>query len=139
MLTYHASPHLFEFPDYDLVCANRENHANGNLGLWVSMSPDWISGFGSNIYSLEVSGITKDLPLKTLSQWDKDSPNDPDFYSNMRQSLLNEGVTFLRLVEIDGRSDMGIVIDFKAISSFKRINQLAPAPTPTIRSARNRI
>jgi hypothetical protein len=40
MFMFHASSHLYHRPDYDLLSANRTNHANGALGLWVSHSAD---------------------------------------------------------------------------------------------------
>lgn len=118
---YHASDHEFDFPSYERMAANKTGHDNGLLGLWVSVKPDWITGFGSTVYAMEIEGVSKDLPIRDLKQWAHDHWNDPDFYKRVRRQLIAEGVAYLILVELDGRSEMGVVVDLGAIRNFRRM------------------
>jgi hypothetical protein len=133
---YHASPHKFEFPDYELLTKNKSNHDNGLLGLWVATESDWIKGFGKNVYSLNIEGVSQNLSIQDLHAWANEA-DGPQFYEHMRATLMAQGIDYLRLVEIDGRSDMGIVLNFQAIGSFSDFSdteydrsapQRAPAP-----------
>jgi len=72
--------------------------------------------------------VVKDLPIEELSQWSKQS-SDVDFYELKRKELLDQGVQYLRLVELNGRSVMGVVLDFDAIKHFIP----ADRPVETIR------
>ncbi len=133
---FHASKHAFDFPDVGLLNANRENHANGALGLWVSKQSDWIKSFGSNLYEVAFTGTVLDLPVGQLAQWGRGHPGD-GFFQQHREELLRQGVAYIRVVEIDGRSDMGIVVDFAAIEQFKRLSgselaRQAEGPSPGV-------
>lgn len=122
MLTlYHASPHLFRKPTYDALVRNRSNHANGNLGLWFSTSPDWIKGFGIHVYSFQLAddaaqtGI--DISIGDLKQMDTLCFEERD-YQEKRIELMSQGHQFIRIIEKNGLFDMGIVLDFDIISDF---------------------
>lgn len=118
---FHASPHRFERPDYAMIRANRVNHANGHLGLWVASGDNaWVRKFGGHLYRLELEGRVQDLPIETLSRWSRE---EPGWYGTQRKQLLDEGVAYLRVVEQDGRSDMGIVIDLDAICRFEIVSE----------------
>jgi hypothetical protein len=116
---FHASKHAYEAPDYDFLAANRENHQNGLLGLWVSAKSDWITGFGEHVYAVEFDGESIDLTVAELMQWSRQT--DDDFYVQKRNELLAQGVTYIRLIEQDGRSEMGVVVNFSAIQKFQPI------------------
>ena len=116
---FHASKHAYEAPDYDFLAANRENHQNGLLGLWVSAKSDWITGFGEHVYAVEFDGESIDLTVGELMQWSR--ATDDDFYVQKRNELLAQGVTYIRLIEQDGRSEMGVVVNFSAIQKFQPI------------------
>ncbi len=114
MIVYHASKHKFSFPDYKKLVANRENHGNGNLGLWCSIRTDWIKGFGKYTYKLDV----RDAKSKTISvnQLMKFAP-DNDFVKK-RDELLEQGYEVLKIMESSGSVDMIVVLDFSAIGLF---------------------
>lgn len=116
---YHASPHAMGFPCYKLIRSNTSNHANGLLGLWVAASADWIKPFGDQMYSLVVSGSVMDIGVGTLQKLRHD--DEPDFYAEIRNMLLAKGVEYLRVMELDGQSHMGIVLNFEAIKSFELV------------------
>lgn len=120
---FHASRHEFDFPDYDMLTANITNHDNGLLGLWVAKNDDWIEGFGGNIYSVKIEGETADLSIEELQSWCNKHDNEKDFYVQKRNEFLKNGISYIHLIECNGRSDMGIVIDFSAIKEFKILRQ----------------
>lgn len=120
---FHASKHEFDFPDIGHSAANRENHANGALGLWVATQPDWIGEFGPHLYEVRVTGKVLDVPIDQFSRWGGRYGVDArdDYFAQRRQELLEAGVSYIRVVELDGRSDMGVVVDLAAIEQFKRL------------------
>lgn len=81
-----------------------------------------------------------DLSVSQLHQWSEKNEGDAEFYAKKRRELLAQGFSYIRLVESGGESDMGVVIDFDAIKSFKPTNVLtaellerktaSPAPRP---------
>lgn len=122
MLTlYHASPHLFGKPSYDALVQNRLNHANGNLGLWFSTSVAWISGFGNNVYSFQIANESLkngiDISIGNLKEMDNLFFEEKD-YQEKRIELISQGYQFIRIIENNGRFDMGIVLDFDIIYNF---------------------
>lgn len=100
------------------MLANTSNHANSLLGLWVATQNDWIKSFGDNIYDVVVDGQAVDLLVSELYKWSSVDNHGPQFYIAKRQELLGKGVDYLRVVEDDGRSMMGIVLNFDAIKCF---------------------
>ena len=127
---FHASPNTFAFPDYALLTTNQLNHDNGLLGLWVATESDWIESFGTHVYAVEITGNSQDLTLSQLVDWDR-KKNDPAFYRSQRQAYLDQGIDFLRLIETDGRSAMGIVLNFDAISAFQPMDAHADMDSVT--------
>lgn len=113
-LMFHASKHVFDIPVYEQIAVNRENHANGLLGLWVSHKSDWIAGFGEHLYEIEFSGSVYDLTIAELASW---CDNEDGFYLTKRKELLDKGFSYMRLIESDGRSEMGVIINFNSIQS----------------------
>jgi len=120
-IMFHASPHEFKFPVYDLLIKNTTNHDNSVLGLWVSSRTDWIGGFGENFYKVDIDARSIDRSVVELRQWAVENPNEPYFYTEQRQRLLLDEVDYIRVVESDGRSEMGIVLNFNAIMAFIHI------------------
>ncbi len=119
---FHASKHSFSAPDLELLAKNREGHANGALGLWVAKKSDWIEGFGEHLYEVRIKGTIEDLSIEELSKWANQS-SDADFYEFKRSALMARGVQYLRLAESDGRSEMGVLLDFGAIECFQSVPQ----------------
>ena len=63
-----------------------------------------------------------DLPLEQLAKWAAEE-QDEDFYEGKRTGLLARGIGYIRLIELDGRSKMGVVVDLAAISQFRPVAQ----------------
>jgi hypothetical protein len=119
MKVFHATPHDFDFPDYEKIRGNMTGHANGMLGLWVGVESDWIEGFGSTIYEIELQNPNvEELSICQLAAWCR---HDHEFHEARRLEYLNRGVDYVRLVEQDGRSDMGILVNFAVIASFQKM------------------
>ena len=118
MIGYHNSKHKFSKPCYEMVKKNRENHGNGELGLWYSTTNDWQKGFGGICYTFEVLGKELRLPFKVFQDlcYSEDSPT---FYEDQRNQWLKEGYAFLSIIEQNGREAMGIVLDFGAITYWE--------------------
>jgi hypothetical protein len=127
---HHASQHDFDFPDFEKITANTTNHINGFLGLWVSVQTDWIEGFGERIYEMDVVGECRDMPVSELAKWNRQDQGEPDFYARIRETMLEEGVAYLRLIELDGRSEMGVVLDLSAIQHFRRMDAPSKSANP---------
>lgn len=120
MKLFHASKHEFDFPDYDQITSNMTGHANGMLGLWVAVKNDWIESFGGVLYEVDLKDpVVRDVTIDELSSW---SHHDEEYHKDLRDKYILDGVDFLRLVETDGRSAMGVVVNFDAIESFSRMN-----------------
>lgn len=122
---YHASPYVFTFPSYDDLVRNRQNHLNGNLGLWCAFKNNWISGFGQNVYRVVLTdrAVKFDLTVEQLSQYSRTSVNDPQFFSQYRTRKIADGYQYLNIVEHDGSIGMIVVMDFDCIEDFHRINE----------------
>lgn len=118
---YHASKFVFDFPDYNQIVKNNisgGNHENGCLGLWVANDSSWISGFGRNVYKVDVKDMhATDVSVSELSRYARDQYD----YLMLRQSLVESGYNTIRIVENDGRSEMCVIIDFRCIFNFERI------------------
>lgn len=139
MKYYHASNHNYEFPTYEDLIKNRTNHANGNLGLWISAKNNWISGFGKNIYEVDVDEADiKVIAFSQVVQWEKDFTDKVDgaldydtkelyacaYYQTLRLELLKKHqVKVLMFKEANGSIEMGIVMDFSAIKEFKNMTE----------------
>lgn len=121
MIFYHASKHAYDFPDYNKLTKNRENHLNGNLGLWVASKNDWISGFGNIIYEVEIDDKDVSIILVDhLFSWEKENDMSEDYYINLRIKLL-EKYKSVAFIENSGSVGMGIILDFSVIKSFKPV------------------
>lgn len=119
VITYfHSSIHNFDYPNLELMKANRANHPNGALGLWFGTEPKWLASFGDNLYSFEVPKSCESLVLSIsiILKWARTRDFD---YIHKRQELLSKGVRLLQVREIDGRIDMGIVLDLTCIQNWK--------------------
>lgn len=123
MHVYHRSHHVFNFPSIDEIERNLTGSMNGLLGLWVTFKDeDWAKGFGDILYSMDVDlrkNTVRHLKVGDLSKMGL----DPEPYREFRAKLLAEGVDFLYLLEGSGESHMGIVINFEAISNFRRVRE----------------
>lgn len=118
---FHASKHIFETPDYELLATNRSGHENGLLGLWVAKSKEWIQGFGPHIYELEIIGECLEITVEQLRSWGRECEGNPGGWLRKRGELLSDGIDYLKVVEFGGRVDMAIVINFTSIRQFDRI------------------
>ena len=118
---YHGSRHKFDFPEYHQCVEQRSNHRNGELGLWFSMSPEWIGGFGEFVYVFDADYTSPYvLPLHELAKW----ANVEDFdYRQKRLDLLALGHDLILLEEKDGSVDMGVVLDFSTIKNFQLLRK----------------
>lgn len=121
---YHATDSVIASPFYDDLydsVLSKGSHPNGVLGLWVSNSPTWLKGFGSNLYALDIEGTSEDLPIEELSKLSNprlDHEDAVEFHAAYRFQLLRRGIQYCKVIETDGRSDMAIVCDFSAIHSW---------------------
>lgn len=131
MKMYHASNHEFEFPDYQNLIKNISGHSNGHLGLWVSVEHDWIRGFGPHLYEIEFDGTAIELSVSELQNLCTDPNCRPgassnseylarQFFINTRAKWLDEKIDYMRLIEQDGVSAMGVIVNFNCIISFKK-------------------
>ena len=107
------------------------------MGLWFSFKKDWISGFGHNIYNIELEDneITI-LNVEDLFLWEKtankliSSDNNVDnekllenYYLNLRQELLKK-YKAVAFKELNGIVGMGIILDFSVIKTFSLQSKL---------------
>ena len=131
---YHASPDLFREPSYSKCLQNRKNHENGNLGLWFSMEPSWIKGFGGNIYQFDINDAGGDKSIEVtceqLFEWNLKKFNHVD-YQNKRLQLIQQGYDFIKVIENGGFFKMGIVLNFDAIINFSLMVEKTTEPLVT--------
>jgi hypothetical protein len=126
MKYYHASAHTYEFPSYEELIKNRTNHANGNMGLWFAVKSDWITGFGGNVYEVEIDeNNISIIPFDECVKWEKNSSKDSEeaaclYYQNLRKEMMTTHKAIL-FQELSGELAMGIVLDFSVIKDFKKV------------------
>lgn len=126
---FHASNHEFDRPDYDKMAALMTGHPNGRLGLWIANCDDWIHGFGRSVYEVNIDGKAQNLSIDQLSSWNNEDDGNPDFYVNLRNQFLSQNIDVLHLVELNGKSEMSIVINFDAITRFELMSEVqSPRP-----------
>jgi hypothetical protein len=94
-----------------------------------------MGSFGSHLYDVEICADTQDVSLTQLVQWSRDDAHRSDtdsqaFYRGVRAKMVAEGCDYLRLVENDGVSHMGVVLNFDAITSFKLATSKSSVPAP---------
>jgi hypothetical protein len=116
MIAYHFSHHVFNRPDYAQIRANRTNHENGALGLWVAMEDTWARGFGENKYTICFDDSQAyQLPVHKLSLM----RFDEEQFSQMRDNLMEKGYKVIHIVESSGSIDMMVIMDFDCIIDIK--------------------
>lgn len=123
MIVYHNSPHLFDFPVYELIVQNRTNHGNGELGLWFATSNSWQEGFGSYCYEVTLKEDTKIIHIDA-SEFAKMCYDEshPTYYQEWRLDYMSKGHHVICLKERYDTVDMGIILDFGCIACFERLS-----------------
>ena len=112
---FHATSHELKELNYDTLLSHRTNHANGALGLWCAFSSDWIKGFGDKTYEVTVEGSCYNMTIKDLSQL-ANTFHGADEYTKKRAELLDQGYSFIKLLEKDGSCEIFVVLDFTKAS-----------------------
>ncbi|MCP4989204.1 MAG: hypothetical protein GY928_25045 [Colwellia sp.] len=120
MIGYHNSKHTFDKPCYEMIKKNRENHGNGNLGLWYSTTNSWQKGFGGVGYKLEVIGKELRMDFKDFQKLCY-GREGVAFFIEQRDVWLSEGYSYLSIIEHSGINAMGIVLDLDAIVSWEKL------------------
>lgn len=118
---YHGSSHEFSFPNYSEVTKNSSNHDNSVIGLWVGVKQNLATSFGSLCYELEIQGTTADITIDELVKWSRTYTEKSDYVKKRDEFLLLE-IDYVNIVESNGISYMGIIINFESIKSFKKIS-----------------
>lgn len=108
---YHATDSVIERLDYAHLLQHINDHDNGGLGLWCSFNPDWIGSFGSRVYEVAVDGKPYDMSIDELAQLSQTYRGVED-YTRLRNKLLLDGYHLIRILEVDGRCGMFVVLDF---------------------------
>ena len=123
MLYYHGTNSVFA--QFNIDCDVRPDAAsNGHLGIWLAIEKTLAYKFGRYCLAVEVQiGKAYDMPIDELSRMHqhclKVCPNldeaeadgfERKFYTEKRLGLLEAGYDFIRVVEVNGRSDMGVCL-----------------------------
>jgi hypothetical protein len=112
---FHKTSSKIYVPDYDKLLVSISNHGNGALGLWyANEDKEWAGGFGSNVYEF---GIKNPKPYNmTVTELRGLGRNGlVDEFTRYRNMLMKENFNYIKIIESDGRCDMGVVLDFNAI------------------------
>lgn len=140
MMGYHASPFEFKFPDLHKAKDARFSngpHNNGGLGLWIDFDPraSYLHNFGKYLYSVEMR-VLKDYRVANTTIGSLSRLRDQQDIDEYRDSLLEDGIAVLRIVEGDGSICQAIVINFLEIRVFKLVDPYSiPVPKLNSRSA----
>lgn len=113
-IAYHATDHIYDSVDYELLIKNRKNHLNGVLGLWCGMKNDWIKGFGKYIYEVHYSGKSYDMSINELAGYAHRNIDEGQ-YREIREKLLSEGYDYISIIEKNNECDMIVVLNFDSI------------------------
>ncbi len=105
---YHYSNQKWDRPDIKKIISKRTNHDNGNLGLWCATSnAEWAKGFGRYTYELDIGmNACKDITVDEL----RNIAPDAD-YLKVRNQLIRDGYKVLRIIEVDDRCEMLVMLD----------------------------
>jgi len=130
---YHASDRKFDRPCTMESKFRRDldssRHVNGSLGIWVTTDPNEKSkdAYGKYLYEFEVDlkpdqvgtyGISQ---LRSLSSF-AETKTDAEFaHLQLRDQWLSLGLKFINLLEHDGKSKLGIILDNRVISRWELI------------------
>lgn len=117
---FHASNSEFEWPCYASVKANRTGHENGLLGLWCGVEGDWVENFGAIKYEIQAAGLIRQIEIGALTNMG----GDPQYFERVREALLHDGCEILRIVELDGRSAMSIIVNLGCIHSCEKLMEV---------------
>ena len=112
---YHASNHLFDKPDIEIIKRNRKNHENGMLGLFFSTTKDkWFHTFGKYIYHITIPKHFTPLimPLDEFMKLSRaDSGNVEEYFAYHRDRFLKSGIDYILIEEANGGFSMGVFIN----------------------------
>ena len=123
MLYYHGTNSIFE--QFNINCQVRPDAAgNGHLGIWLARETLLASKFGRYCLAVDVQiGKAYDMPIDELSRMHqhclKVCPQleeaeadafERKFYTEKRLGLIDAGYDFINVVEVNGRSDMGVCL-----------------------------
>lgn len=125
MFIYHNSNTKFAFPSHESIIKNRTGHVNGVLGLWFANNTKWNDSFGVYTYEIEIHDSSVSLiSVNDLMSWEKNiskqyiNENDKEkAYLELREKLL-KNYSVLQIQELDGRYEMGIILNFDSIVKF---------------------
>lgn len=123
---WHSTPYKFEGKlTAETARQRRQNHPNGELGLWLTIVEDhWsIRRYGGNLYQVELSpdNITGVMTITELMGWAREFHTTED-YKQKRQQLVSAGLDILLVKESNDELIQGIVLNYDVIRSYEKVS-----------------
>ena len=119
MILYHGSDADFEiFSDKFLV---REGSGpNSALGIWLGER--WVAGnFGKYTYKVKCSCINLyRMPIGEMIEHHSESEGDPAYFVKMRIDMMSQGYDGILVLENDGTTPTGVVMDLSKLAIVGR-------------------
>lgn len=111
---YHGTDRLFDRFEDQFLASVADRASNGYLGVWCSYDLELAARFGKYVLLLDAQvSAYYDLPIDALSRWHREANlvDAASFYAERRQDFLLRGCNVLRIIEVDGRCEMCVVLD----------------------------
>lgn len=121
---FHASQFDIQFPNFQKIIQNRTNHANGSLGLWVSRNSEWFTGDRNHLYEVEFTARPVQVTVSRLKAWNIEAGTEARqvaYHLYQREKLMALGYDYIELLELGGRSEMGVIMNLQCITSWRKI------------------
>lgn len=131
MLVFHGTHAEFDHFSEEFFGSREDMSANGALGVWFADEEAHARAFGGRILAIEAEpGRTIRLSVREMRQDHEVAEHSDDplgWFRRRRAALLADGYQAIEVVEQDGSSAMGILLDLSCIRSVSEI-ELTPAP-----------
>jgi len=123
MIGHHYTDHDIVTLNYEDLRSNITNHANGALGLWYAKNGakghEWASGFGKNRFLVNIPCLREKGFSLTVEKLATMISKSADYHEGFRSALLALGHTHIDIVESNGESHMGVLLDFDNVEVTK--------------------
>lgn len=130
MIGFHGTDNEFEAFSEAFLGSNDRNSPNGRLGVWFYTDPELAALHGKRVLAVEAD-IRKPYCMTVRELMHVSAPKTTgdirETLGQARTNLIEQGYDAVRVVEMDGESLIGIILDLNRILA---VTEYSPAPTP---------
>lgn len=131
MIVFHGTHAEFDHFSEEYFGSRENMSANGALGVWFAREETHASVFGGRLLSIEATperSIALSVTDMRLNHETAERSDDPLAWFRVRRAaLLARGYQAIDVIERDGSSAMGVILDPACIRS---VTELSRVPRP---------